>query len=86
MTRVEELFEARTPKYLARISHIHGEVVKIEHTKTSATIFIRAFQPETREYYIPHDYEQRVKTGETVKARHILAVNPDTKQKILATL
>ena len=27
-----------------------------------------------------------MKTGETVKARHILAVNPDTKQKILATL
>lgn len=61
-------------------------MIKIEHTKTSATIFITAFEPETREYYIPHDCEQRVKTGEFVKAKHVLAVNPESKQKILATL
>ena len=85
LTRVEELFEARTPKYLSKISHIDGEVTKIEHTKTSTAIFVRAHKPETREYYIPHDYEQEVKTGETIKAKQMLARNPETKQKILAT-
>ena len=86
MTRVEELFEARTPKYQAKISYIDGEVVKIEHTKTSATIFVRAHKPETREYYIPHDYEQEAKTGDTIKAIQVLARNPETKQKTTTKL
>lgn len=85
MTRVEELFEARTPKYLSKISHIDGEVTKVEHTKTSTTIFVRAHKPETREYYIPHDHEQEVKTGESIKVKQVLARSPETKQKILAT-
>ncbi len=85
MTRVEELFEARTPKYLSKISHIDGEVTKIEHTKTSTTIYVRAHKPEVREYYIPHDYEQEVKTGETIKVKQILARSPETKQKIFAS-
>lgn len=85
LTRVEELFEARTPKYLAKISHIDGEVTKIEHTKTSTTVSVRAYKPETREYYIPHDYEQEVKTGESIKVKQMLARSPETKQKILAT-
>lgn len=86
MTRVEELLEARTPKYLAKVSHIDGDVIKVEHTKTSSTVFIKAFHPETREYYIPHDSEQRVKTGDAIKIKQILAVNPETKQKIIASL
>lgn len=82
MTRVEELLEARTPKYLARISHIDGEIVSVEHTKNTSVAVVRASKPEVREYYVPHDFEQRVKTGEEVKAKQILAFNPETKQKV----
>ncbi len=60
-------------------------MTKIEHTKTSTTIFVRAHKPETREYYIPHDYEQDVKTGDSIKVKQSLARNPETKQKILAS-
>ena len=85
MTRVEELFEARTPKYLSKISHIDGEVVKIEHTKTLSVVHVRAYRPETREYYIPHDHDQKVKTNDIVKVKQTLSVSSETKQKIVAT-
>jgi hypothetical protein len=66
------------------VSHIEGEVIKVEHTKNSATVFIKAYKPETREYYIPHDHEQKVKTGEMVKVKQVLSISPETKQKITA--
>lgn len=60
-------------------------MVKIEHTKTSATVYVKAYKPETREYYIPHDHEQKVKTGESIKVKQVLAISPETKQKIIAS-
>jgi DNA-directed RNA polymerase subunit beta' len=70
LPRVEELFEARTPRILSPIAEIAG---KVEVTETDAgyKVIVRNTAikpPEEREYIIPLTSEMKVKDGDLVGA------------------
>ncbi len=74
LPRVEELFEARTPKILSPISEISG---KVQVTETAdgykLTVRSRGKPVEEREYLIPLTSELRVAEGDEVLAGEQLA-------------
>lgn len=78
LPRVEELFEARTPRNPAIISEIDGKV-KIFEEKDMRKIIVTS--PEVRQevYELEKDYETTVKDGDIVKARQAIAVAPSKK-------
>ncbi|KKU95880.1 MAG: DNA-directed RNA polymerase subunit beta' [Candidatus Gottesmanbacteria bacterium GW2011_GWA1_48_13] len=68
LPRVEELFEARTPRTLSPVAEIAG---KVEVTETEAGYKIRVRNtnikpPEEREYLIPLTSELKVKDGDLI--------------------
>ncbi len=68
LPRVEELFEARTPKLLSPITEIAGRV-KVEETPSGYRVKIRSvgIKPvEEREYLVPLTSTLKVKTGDLV--------------------
>ncbi|MBQ7937649.1 MAG: DNA-directed RNA polymerase subunit beta' [Oscillospiraceae bacterium] len=79
LPRVEELFEARTPKREAVIAEIEGDI-RIEEIKKNRHIVI--FNKETgeeRKYLITYGSHPKVKEGDHVKAGALLtegSVNP----------
>jgi len=78
LPRVEELFEARLPKYEAPISEIDGViVVGKEQNKTSINVISDEIMTESFE--IPQGYEVAVKDGEQVKAKKAVALCKDKK-------
>jgi DNA-directed RNA polymerase subunit beta' len=75
LPRVEELFEARTPKTLSPLSEISGKVEVIE-TDEGYKVRVKSvgIKPvEEREYIIPLTAELRVKNGDLVSAGAQLA-------------
>ena len=75
LPRVEELFEARTPRILSPISEVAGKVEIIE-TEQGHKVRVRNTAlkpPEEREYIIPITSEVRVKEGGLVAAGDQLA-------------
>ncbi len=75
LPRVEELFEARTPKVLSPISEIAGKVKREETTKGyKLEIKSVGIKPaEKREYLIPLTSTLRVKAGDLVPVGYQLA-------------
>ncbi len=74
LTRVEELFEARTPKTPAILAEISGKV----GIKTKGAYVIVSITPDEipRETYeIPEDYDVLVKKGDVVALKDVLAEN-----------
>jgi len=70
LPRVEELFEARTPKFAASISEIAGKV-KIEETSDGFLIKIKSTNlkpPIEKEYFVPPTSELTVTDGQLVSA------------------
>ncbi len=70
LPRVEELLEARTPKYVAQITEIAGKV-KIEESPEGYTITIKStnLKPSIeREYFIPPTGELTVSDGQLIAA------------------
>jgi len=70
LPRVEELLEARVPKYAAQISEIAGKV-KIEESEEGYTVKIKSTNlkpPVEREYFIPPTSELTVADGDLVAA------------------
>lgn len=70
LPRVEELLEARVPKYAAQISEIAGRV-KIEESEEGYTVKIKSTNlkpPVEREYFIPPTSELTVADGDLVAA------------------
>jgi DNA-directed RNA polymerase subunit beta' len=70
LPRVEELFEARTPRILSPISEIAGKV-EVTETESGYTVRIRNTAmkpPEEREYVIPLTSELKVSDGSLVAA------------------
>ncbi len=68
LPRVEELFEARTPKILSPLSEIAGKAT-VEETKEGYQIHIKSIgiKPiEEREYLIPLTAALKIKTGDLV--------------------
>ena len=70
LPRVEELFEARTPKYVAQISEIGGKI-KIEETEDGYLVKVRGTSAKPvhqREYTIPPTAELAVEEGQLIEA------------------
>jgi len=81
LARVEELFEARTPKLIAEISDLDW-VIDIEQTDTSVIVRVTAEELYTEEYYYDENFELAIKEGQTIKQKHILARSTKDKWKI----
>ena len=71
---MEELFEARNPKYLAEIAPYDAHIRSIDSEGSEVTIVVEALDRQTREYYTS-DIEMNflVKKGDTVEAKQIMA-------------
>ncbi len=70
LPRVEELFEARSPKYVAQIAEITGKV-KIEETEDGYVIKVNSTTlkpPVEREYFVLPTAELNVSDGDLVAA------------------
>ncbi|MBI4022780.1 hypothetical protein HY375_01285 [Candidatus Berkelbacteria bacterium] len=78
LPRVEELFEARSPKTPAVMAEIDG-TARIRDRKTGRVIEVVADQSEDTTVEIPEGYEILVKTGEVVKPKQALAATPGRK-------
>ncbi|MCH8519016.1 DNA-directed RNA polymerase subunit beta' [Candidatus Gracilibacteria bacterium] len=83
LTRVEELFEARTPKALAEIADIDG-VIDVEEYDDGKVVTITAHELQEEEYYIGEGYELLVKEGAHIKEKQLIARNKKEKQRVLA--
>jgi len=91
LTRVEELFEARTPKSPAILSEIDGKV-KISQKGKVSTITITSPEPIITEYHIDPLMEVTVKKGDSIKEKQVIAksrkqknmVKADTTGKVLS--
>jgi DNA-directed RNA polymerase subunit beta' len=83
LSRVEELFEARSPKAEAEISDIDG-IVEIEQTDAALIVRVRGEELLSDEYYFEDEFEVCVKVGQEIKAKQILARNTKEKQKVLS--
>jgi len=78
LTRVEELFEARTPKAPAILAEIAGKV-KVTHKGKTTTVTVTSPDPIVTQYHIGISLEAIVKKGDKIKAKQVLAKS--TKQK-----
>jgi DNA-directed RNA polymerase subunit beta' len=70
LPRVEELFEARSPKYVAQISEITGKV-KVEEGEDGYTIKVKSTNlkpPVEREYFVLPTAELSVSDGDLIAA------------------
>ncbi|PIR49267.1 DNA-directed RNA polymerase subunit beta' [Candidatus Peregrinibacteria bacterium CG10_big_fil_rev_8_21_14_0_10_55_24] len=72
LTRVEELFEARSPRTPAVLSDIAG-TVKVSHPGGRTIVHVMATEKGEDTYRIPAGFEVIVKKGQTVKERSVLA-------------
>jgi len=85
LTRVEELFEARNPKYESAISELVGEVALIQHEGKNVVVTIQAHELATKDYYVPDDsYVIQVKKGDKITEKQILAKSKESKVKVNA--
>lgn len=76
LPRVEELFEARTPKVLSPLAEISGKV-KVEDTPAGYKVTVRSTHGkpvEEREYLIPLTHTLKFKTGDLIASGVQLAV------------
>ena len=79
LPRVEEIFEARIPKYAAIVTDIDGEVEIRENEETRALRV--AYSESVREAYpLPDDAVIRVEDGDLVEQGAILAYIPEYHQ------
>jgi DNA-directed RNA polymerase subunit beta' len=76
LTRVEELFEARTPKSPAVLTEISG-VVKIHHKNSNTEITVTSEEPIESDHMVLADYSPIVKVGDKVKEKDVLAKGPN---------
>ena len=83
LARVEELFEARTPKASAEISDIDW-IVSIESVDDWIVVRVTWEDLVSDEYYFEDSFEVWVKVGQELKVRQIIARNTKDKQKIIS--
>ncbi len=78
LPRVEELFESRTPKWLAIISEIDG-VATIEENSNVDVYTVVVTGEEVIKYTIPFDSKLKIKNNQQIKAGDLLtegSINP----------
>ncbi|MDD3897159.1 MAG: DNA-directed RNA polymerase subunit beta' [Candidatus Peribacteraceae bacterium] len=85
LTRVEELFEARSPRTPAVLSDIKGKV-KVSHKEGKAFVHVLAQELGEDTYRLPAGFEIVVKKGDKVKERAILAKSVLDKSTLKAKL
>lgn len=78
LPRVEELFEARSPRNPAILADIDGKV-KIIDDNEQRTIVVTSPQIRKEEYLLEKDYKATVTSGDIVKARQAIAVSQGKK-------
>ncbi len=83
LSRVEELFEARSPKVSAEISDIDW-IVQIEQIDSNIIVRVVADDLYNEEYYFEDNFDVVVKVGQTIKAKQVLAKSNIDKQKIVS--
>ena len=83
LPRVEELFEARTPKGKATIAEIDGKIVKIEDQKGRTKIYIQN-DNEVREHLTAYGAKIRVEKGDKVSAGDRLTEGNVSPKELLA--
>ena len=83
LPRVQEVFEARTPKGEAIISEINGQVNEIKPVEHGANLVIIANAKEEREYLIQRGREILVSVGDDVKAGDQLTEGSIDLKKLL---
>ena len=79
LPRVEEIFEARIPKYAAIVTDIDGEVEIRENEETRA-LRVAYSEPVREAYPLPDDAVIRVEDGDLVEQGAILAYIPEYHQ------
>ena len=76
LPRVEELFEARSPKGEAVLSEIDG-IVDVAESAEGRTITVFSVEDYTDEYLLPEGYELKIEDGEVVSIGASLASAPE---------
>ena len=85
LPRVEELFEARTPKAKATIAEIDGKITKIEEEKLRYKIYISNDKEDTpREHVTQYNSKLRVEKGQMVCAGDQLTEGSVSPKELLA--
>ena len=69
LPRVEELFEARSPKGEAVLSEIDG-TVDVAESAEGRTITVFSVEDYTDEYLLPEGYELKIEDGEWCRSAH----------------
>ena len=83
LTRVDELFEARSPKLPALLSEISGKI-DIKRGKNETKIVISAKNSEDDKHSLGLNFESLVKVGDPVKEKQILARSTEDKNTVKA--
>ena len=83
LPRIEELFEARTPKNQAVLSEING-VAEVTETDDGQTIKVTSSEMFSDERQIPAGWKLAVKNGQQVEIGTVLASPPIDKSKAKA--
>jgi len=86
LPRVQELFEARTPKEPAIISEIDGTVRLGEVQKGMRKVYVESDSGNQREYQVPRSVHINVQDGERVQAGEALIDGPINPHDILGVL
>ncbi|MBI2636488.1 DNA-directed RNA polymerase subunit beta' [Candidatus Peregrinibacteria bacterium] len=81
LTRVEELFEARSPRTPATLSDITGRA-KVSHQGGKTFVQVVAEEPGEDTYYVPSGFDVTVKKGQSVAERSIVAKSRSDKSTI----
>lgn len=81
LTRVEELFEARSPKSPAILAAIDGDV-KINNKGKNTEIILTSVEPVKTKYEIPENYEPTVKPGDRVKLKQVIAKGENSNRTL----
>lgn len=76
LPRVEELFEARTPKFAAILSEIEGKVV-VREEEDRNLITVTGKGEKVVNMDLPEGYNWTIEHGVQVKAKEIVAENPE---------
>jgi len=84
LPRVEELFEARTPRTLAAVAEIDG-IVDISTNKDRKLIRVSSEKKDVEEIVIEKEYQLAIENGDIVKPRQVIAT-AEGKKAIRATL
>jgi DNA-directed RNA polymerase subunit beta' len=71
LSRVEELFEARSPKSTAYIAEVSGKI-HIEKTLSEYIVKLSSDNPKQEKITLPNNIELMVKVGDVIKAKQAL--------------